>query len=94
MVTWTSIHVRVCIRAADITMSISPEDTTVGSRLNIHIIVIMFVGVSINKCFILLSVEEYIILMNKNSTSRCICIGRKIGLVYNMVTVVPTKVEI
>jgi hypothetical protein len=94
MVTWTSIHIRVCIRTADITMSISPEDTTVGSRLNIHVSVIVFVGVSINKRFIPLSVKEYIILMNKNSTSRCIIIGRTIGLVYNMVTVVPTKVEI
>jgi hypothetical protein len=94
IVTWTSIHIRVCIRAADITMSISPEDTTVGSRLNIHVIVIMFVGVSVNKRFIPLSVEEYIVLMNMNSTSRCIRIRRKIGLVYNTVTVVPTKVEI
>jgi hypothetical protein len=89
-----SIHVRVCIRTADITMSISLEDTSVGSRLNIHVSVIVLVGVSVNKCFIPLSVKEYIILMNKNSTSRCICIGSKIGLVYNMVTVVPTKVEI
>jgi hypothetical protein len=94
MVTWTSIHVRVCICTADITMSISPEDTTVGSRLNIHVSVIMLIGVSIKKSFIPLSVEEYIVLMNKNSTSRCIRIGSKIGLVYNTVTVVPTKVEI
>jgi hypothetical protein len=94
MVTWTSICVRVCIRAVDITMSISPEDTTVGSHLNIHVIVIVFVGVSINKRFIPLSVEEYIIVMNKNLTSRCIRIGRKVRLVYNTVTVVPTKVEI
>jgi hypothetical protein len=94
MVTWTSIHIRVCICTADITMSISPEDTTVGSRLNIHVSVIMLVGVSVNKRFIPWSVEEYIVLMNKNSTSRCICIGSKIGLVYNTVTVVPTKVEI
>jgi hypothetical protein len=41
MVTWTSIHVRVCICTADITMSISPEDTTVGSHLNIHVSVIV-----------------------------------------------------
>jgi hypothetical protein len=94
MVTWTSICVRVCIRTADIAMSINPEDTTVSSRLNIHISVIVLVGVSINKCFIPWSVKEYIILMNKNLTSRCICIGSKIGLVYNTVTVVPTKVEI
>jgi hypothetical protein len=75
-------------------MSISPEDTTVGSRLNIHISVIVLGGVSINKSFIPWSVEEYIILMNKNSTSRCIRIGCKIRLVYNTVTVVPTKVKI
>jgi hypothetical protein len=75
-------------------MSISPEDTTVGSRLNIHVSVIVLIGVSVNKCFIPWSVKEYIILMNKNSTSRCICIGSKIGLVYNTVTVVPTKVKI
>jgi hypothetical protein len=93
MVTWMSICIRVCIRTADIMMSISPEDTTVGSCLNIHVSVIVFVGVSVNKCFIPLSVEEYIILMNKNSTSRCIRIKSKIGLVYNTVTVVPTKVE-
>jgi hypothetical protein len=72
-------------------MSISPEDTMAGSCLNIHVSVIVLVGVSINKCFIPWSVEEYIILMNKNSTSRCIHIGSKIGLVYNTVTVVPTK---
>jgi hypothetical protein len=47
MVTWTSICVRVCIHMADITMSISPEDTTVGSRLNIHVSVIMSVGVRV-----------------------------------------------
>jgi hypothetical protein len=94
MVTWTSIHVRVCIRTADIMMSISPEDTTVSSRLNIHVSVIVLIGVSVNKRFISWSVEEYIILMNKNSTSRCIRIRSKIGLVYNTVTVVPTKVEI
>jgi hypothetical protein len=94
LVTWMSICVRVCIRTADITMSISPEDTMVGSRLNIHVSVIVLIGVSVNKCFIPLSVEEYIILMNKNSTIRCICIRSKIGLVYNTVTVVPTKVEI
>jgi hypothetical protein len=46
-------------------MSISPEDTTVGSRLNIHVIVIVFVGVSVNKRFIPLGVEEYIIVMNR-----------------------------
>jgi hypothetical protein len=94
MVIWTRIRVRVCIRTADITMSISPEDTMVGSRLNIHVIVIVFVGVSVNKRFIPLSAEEDIILMNKNSTSRCIRIGSKIRLVYNTVTVVPTKVKI
>jgi hypothetical protein len=94
MVTWTSIHVRVCILTADITMSISPEDTTVGSCLNIHVSVIVLVGVSINKCFIPWSVKEYIVLMDKNLTSRCIRIGSKIGLVYNTVTVVPTKVKI
>jgi hypothetical protein len=75
-------------------MSISLEDTMVGSRLNIHVIVIMLVGVSINKCFIPWSVKEYIILMNKDSTSRCIHIRSKMGLVYNTVTVVPTKVQI
>jgi hypothetical protein len=75
-------------------MSISPEDTTVGSRLNIHIGVIVPIGVSINKRFIPWSDEEYIILMNKDSTSRCIHIGSKIGLVYNTVMVVPTKVKI
>jgi hypothetical protein len=94
MVTWTSIHIRVCICTADITMSISLEDTMVGSRLNIHVSVIVLVGVSVNKCFIPWSVKEYIVLMNKNSTSRCIRIGSKIGLVYNTVMVVPTKVEI
>jgi hypothetical protein len=94
MVIWTSICVRVCIHTADIMMSISPEDTTVGSRLNIHVSVIMLVGVSVNKCFIPLSVKEYIIILNKNLTSRCIRIGSKIGLVYNTVTVVPTKVKI
>jgi hypothetical protein len=94
MVTWMSICVRVCIRTADIMMSISPEDTMVGSRLNIHVSVIVLVGVSINKRFIPWSVKEYIVLMNKNSTSRCICIGSKIKLVYNTVMVVPTKVEI
>jgi hypothetical protein len=94
MVTLTSICVRVCICTADITMSISPEDTMVGSHLNIHVSVIVLVGVSVNKCFIPWSVKEYIILINKNSTSRCIHIRSKIGLVYNMVTVVPTKVKI
>jgi hypothetical protein len=94
MVTWASICVRVCSRTADIAMSISPEDTTVGSRLNIHVGVILLIGVSVNKCFIPWSVKEYIVLMNKNSTSRCIHIGSKIGLVYNVVTVVPTKVKI
>jgi hypothetical protein len=39
-------------------MSISLEDTMVGSRLNIHVSVIVLVGVSINKCFIPWSVEE------------------------------------
>jgi hypothetical protein len=94
MVIWTRVRIRVCSPAADIMMSISLEDTTVGSRLNIHVIVIVFVGVSVNKLFIPLGVEEYIVVMNKNSTSRCIRIRRKIGLVYNTVTVVPTKVEI
>jgi hypothetical protein len=75
-------------------MSISPEDTTVSSRLNIDVSVIVLVVVSINKCFIPWSIKEYIVLMNKDSTSRCIRIRSKIGLVYNMVTVVPTKVEI
>jgi hypothetical protein len=75
-------------------MSISPEDTTVGSCLNIHVSFIVLVGVSVNKCFIPWSVKEYIILMNKNSTSRSIRIGSKIGLVYNTVMVVPTKVKI
>jgi hypothetical protein len=94
MVTWTSMHVRVCILTADITMSISLEDTMVGSCLNIHVSVIVLVGVSVNKCVIPWSVKEYIVLMNKDSTSRCIRIGSKIGLVYNMVMVVPTKVKI
>jgi hypothetical protein len=94
MVTWVSICVRVCSRTADIAMRISPEDTTVGSRLNIHVSVIMLIGVSVNKCFIPWSVEEYIVLMNKDLTSRCIRIGSKIGLVYNTVMVVPTKVKI
>jgi hypothetical protein len=94
MVTWTSICVRVCIRTADIMMSISPEDTKVSSLLNIHVSVIVLVGVSINKRFIPWSVKEYIVLMNKNSTSRCIRIGSKIKLVYNTVMVVPTKVKI
>jgi hypothetical protein len=89
-----SICVRVCICTADIAMSISPEDTMVGNRLNIHISVIVLIGVSANKCFIPWSVKEYIVLMNKNSTSRCIHIGSKIGLVYNTVMVVPIKVEI
>jgi hypothetical protein len=66
MVTWTSIHISVCIHTADIMMSISPEDTMVGSHLNIHVSVIVFVGVSVNKRFIPLGVEEYIIVMNKN----------------------------
>jgi hypothetical protein len=75
-------------------MSISPEDTMVSSRLNIHVGAIVPIGVSVNKCFIPWSVKEYIILMNKDSTSRCIHIESKIGLVYNTVTVVPTKVKI
>jgi hypothetical protein len=94
MVTWTSICVRVCTHTADIAMSISPEDTMVSSRLNIHVSVIVLVGVSVNKCFIPWTVEEHIILMNKSLTSRCIRIGSKIGLVYNTVIVVPTKVKI
>jgi hypothetical protein len=94
MVTWMSIRVRVCICTADIRMSISPEDTTVGSPLNIHVSVIVLIGVSVNKRFVPWSVEEYIVLMNKDTTSRCIHIGSKIGLVYSTVTVVPTKVEI
>jgi hypothetical protein len=73
-------------------MSISPEDTTVGSRLNIHVSVIMLIGVSINKRFVPWSVEEYMVLMNKDSTSRRICIGSKNGLVYNTVMVVLIKV--
>jgi hypothetical protein len=52
MVTWTSICIRVCSRTADIAMSISPEDTVVGSRLNIHVSVIVLIGVSVNKHFI------------------------------------------
>jgi hypothetical protein len=75
-------------------MSTSPEDTTVSSRLNIHVSVIMLIGVSVNKRIIPWSIKEYIVLMNKNSTSRCIRIRSEIGLVYNTVTVVPTKVEI
>jgi hypothetical protein len=75
-------------------MSISPEDTAVCSHLNIHVSVIVLLGVSVNKCLIPWSVEEYIVLMNKHSTSRAIHIGSKIGLVYNTVMVVPTKVEI
>jgi hypothetical protein len=96
IVTWMSICVRFCICTAYIAMSISPEDTTVSSHLNIHISVIVPIGVCANKykCFIPWSVEEYIVLMNKDSTSRCIHIGSKIGLVYNTVMVVPTKVEI
>jgi hypothetical protein len=94
MVTWMSIRIRICICTADIAMSISPGDTTVGSRLNIHVSVIMLVGVSVNKCLIPWSDKEYIVLMNKNLTSRCIHIGSKIRLVYNTVTVVPTKVKI
>jgi hypothetical protein len=94
MVTWTSICIRVCICTAYIAMSISPEDTTVGSHLNIHVGVIVLIGVSINKRFIPWSVKEYIVLINKDSTSRCIHIGSKIGLVYNTVMVVPTEVEI
>jgi hypothetical protein len=89
-----SICVRVCICTADIAMSISPEDTTVGSCLNIHVSVIVLIEMSVNKRFIPWSVKEYIVLMNKNSTSRCIRIGSKIGLVYNAVIVVPTKVKI
>jgi hypothetical protein len=81
MVTWMSIHIRVCIRTADITMSISPEDTTVSSRLNIHVSVIMLIGVSVSKCFDPWSVEEYIVLMNKDSTSRRIHVGSKNRLV-------------
>jgi hypothetical protein len=94
MVTWMSICIRVCICTADIMMSISPEDTTVGSHLNIHVSVIVLIGVIVNKCFVPWSVKEYIVLMNKDSTSRHIRIGSKNGLVYNTVMVVPTKVEI
>jgi hypothetical protein len=94
MVTWTSIRVRVCIHIADITMSISLEDTTVGSCLNIHVSVIVSIGVSVKNRFIPLSVKEDIIRMDKNLTSRCIHIRSKIRLVYNTVTVVPTEVEI
>jgi hypothetical protein len=89
-----SICIRVCICIADIMMSISPEDTTVGRRLNIHISVIVLVGVSVNKCFIPWSVKDYIVLMNKDPTSRHIRIRSKIRLVYNTVMVVPTKVKI
>jgi hypothetical protein len=88
------MHIRVCILTADITMSISLEDTMVGSCLNIHVSVIVLIGVSVNKRRIPWSVKENIILMNKNSTSRCIRIRSKIGLVYNMVMVVSTKVKI
>jgi hypothetical protein len=94
IVTWTSICIRVCICTAYIAMSISPEDTMVGSCLNIHVGAIVPIGVSVNKHFIPWSVEEYIILMNKDSTSKCIHIESKIRFVYNMVTVVPTEVEI
>jgi hypothetical protein len=94
MVTSTSICVRVCICTAYIAMSISLEDTMVCSHLNIHVGAIVPIGVSINERFIPWSVEEYIVLMNKDSTSRCICFESKIGLVYNTMTVVPTKVEI
>jgi hypothetical protein len=58
IVTWTSICVRVCICTAYIAMSISPEDTMVSSHLNIHIGVIVPIGVSVNKCFIPWGVEE------------------------------------
>jgi hypothetical protein len=75
-------------------MSISPEDTTVSSRLNINVSVIVLVGVSVTKRFIPWSVKEYIIFMNKDLTSRCIRIGSRIRLVYNTVMVVPTKVKI
>jgi hypothetical protein len=74
-------------------MSTSLEDVTVGSRLNIHVSVIVLVGVGVNKCVIPWSVKEYIVLMKKNLTSRYIRIGSKIRLVYNTVTVVPTKVK-
>jgi hypothetical protein len=77
MVTWTSIHVRVCIHTADITMRISLEDTTIGSCLNIHVSAIMLVGVNVNKRFIPWSVEEYIVLMNKDLTSRHIHVRSK-----------------
>jgi hypothetical protein len=66
----------------------------VGSRLNIHVSVIVLVGVSVNKRFVPWSVKEYIVLMNKDSTSRHIHIRSKNRLVYNTVTVVPTKVKI
>jgi hypothetical protein len=75
-------------------MSISPEDTMVGSCLNIHVSVIVLIGVSVNKCFVPWSVEEYIVLMNKDLTSRRIRVRSKNRLVYNTVMVVPTKVEI
>jgi hypothetical protein len=67
MVTWTSICVRVCICTAYIAMGISPEDTTVGSCLNIHVGAIVPIGVSVNKRVIPWSVEEYIVLMNKDT---------------------------
>jgi hypothetical protein len=75
-------------------MGISPENTTVGSRLNIHVGAIVPIGVSVNKRFIAWSVEEYIILMNKDPTSRGIRIKNKIRFVDNTVTVVPTEVKI
>jgi hypothetical protein len=51
-------------------MGISPEDTMVSSHLNIHVGAIMPIGVSVNKCFIPWSLEEYIVLMNKDLTSQ------------------------
>jgi hypothetical protein len=39
-------------------MSISPENTAVGSRLNIHVSAIVPIGVSVNKRVIPWSVEE------------------------------------
>jgi hypothetical protein len=75
-------------------MGISPEDTMVGSRLNIHVGAIVPIGVSVNKRFIPWSVKEYIVLMNKDPTSRGIHIKSKVRFVYNTVMVVTTEVEI
>jgi hypothetical protein len=52
MVTWMGIFIRVCICMVYIAMGISPEDTMVGSHLNIHVGAIVPIGVSVNKRFI------------------------------------------